>query len=549
MFRFGIASVALGLVVVSSADTGPVTLKKDPAFQTPVTLNTKNEPISDALKDIAGQAGVGLQCETAIDDLKVTVFATKVPAGLLLDKIASVLDCGWTRDNKMNILAIPRAEQQARSDFLDQEDQVIRAAAEKEARSMATSAADASSFEEFEQQFNSSNTSLPGPAPKIPGELPVLRRVGMQSVMASPATYAMGLMMSKWSDADWNSFWGGDVAYTSFTRPNISQDPSQVQSNVAEPPMWVFFRYDAYGGHTLEMAQPPQGRIPHMPNMDEDELSGPLGQTTFGKAVLAWPDITEGDKDEAFKAPIHQIGASAATQNEYMPVPDVGMSDQLEKLSQASDIPIVADGFRAPEPDRVHGGTTNAWLKSLQSVDKAYVRIEDGVAMVRHARFWRLRESEIPEEAIAPMVQRTDPLTIMDYAQFVAGLTPAQQATLSAPKPPILGFPLEPLQYCLPGVAFLGTFTTPPTPGQAVPFGSLSAAQQNLFTAAVMEGSFDGANWMGAGPGFDSSRYAFIFKNMPVTVNGRVVSGVNLFFGQSEQDGISYNVPLNLSGQ
>ena len=197
-----------------------------------------------------------------------------------------------------------------------------------------------------------------------------------------------------------------------------------------------------------------------------------------------------------------------------------------------------------PNPTPRADTTALAWLKSLQTSDKCYVRIEDGVAMVRHGNFWRLRQQEIPEELIQPMVSKADSLSLMDYANFVAALTPVQAATLLDPKPVVLGFSLDPVEYCLPALRFLGSLSTLPANNAPLAYGSLSSTQQALFNETLLESGFTGGNWTGAGPGFDPKQYAFLIRQYPVTVNGRVVPGVSLFFGSSTQNGVAFNVPL-----
>jgi hypothetical protein len=541
MLRHGAVFFALLLVGSAYCQNPSQSFKADPNYQAPVTLQVKNEPISDVIKAINRQTKLQIESSTSLDDLKLTIFVTGTPVGLVMDKIASVLDCAWIKDQAIEILAMPQTKQVARLKFMDLEARAQRAGAENEAHSLANAASSAASYSDFADAYT--KISFPGQGPQVggPTHIPVARRPGPFPTLASPATYAVGLMMAQWSDSNWNDFWGGAVFYTSFTREDPTGTASARQAQQF-PPLYVFVRYDAFGGHEFQIAQPPQGRMARRPSQPDDDFSGELGQNDFAKAVLAWPDVNEGDKDDAFNKPLQ--GGAGSSQEPGPITPQVTMADQLERLSQGSGLPIVADGFHAAEHDVVKGGTPMAWLKSLQTIDHCYARIEDGVLMVRHAGFWRLRQEEIPESLIRPLAARSDSLGLMDYAGLVAALTPVQQGTFLENRPPVLGFSLDPVQFCLPGLAFLGSLSNVPAPGTAVSYESLSGSQQTLFSNAILESGFLGGNWAGGGPGMDPRKYGFVLKAAPVTENGLVVSGATLFFGSSMQDGIGYNVPL-----
>ena len=151
-----------------------------------------------------------------------------------------------------------------------------------------------------------------------PRHMPPGRGPGPLPAIASPATYAIGQMMSQWSDANWNDFWSGNIFYTAFNRttggPSDSRTPGP-------PPLLAFVRYDAFGSHGIDIAQPPQGRMPSRPGDAGDDLSGDLAQTKFGKAVLAWPDITEAEKDDAFSLPIKAVPGQSDREEFGLPYP------------------------------------------------------------------------------------------------------------------------------------------------------------------------------------------------------------------------------------
>jgi hypothetical protein len=164
--------------------------------------------------------------------------------------------------------------------------------------------------------------------------------------------------------------------------------------------------------------------------------------------------------------------------------------------------------------------------------------------MVRHAHFWSDRGTEIPEDAIRPMIDKGKNLTVMDYANFAAGLTPAQLVPLTDFSPPILGFPVDVMQSCIPALRFLGTVGTAFTPNVPMRYSNLSGGAQQLFTDAIYGGLFMGGSWEGPGPGLNPADCAVVVKSADVTQNGRVVPGVTVLFGTSSRSAISYSIPI-----
>jgi hypothetical protein len=496
-------------------------------------------PVGDVLKAISKQLGESFEPSMSLTDLKLTVYVKKVPAGLVLDKIANVLGCAWRDEHGLEMLVMLQDEKDRRQGYLDKEASVLRAEAEKQAHSLADAAASASSLEEFAQSFSHDQPTQPNGGPPGPAHFPRVRLVSPSATVASPTTYALGKQWATWSPSDWDAFWSGNVCFAqvSYDQPSGGNPDTQAR-RIRLPSQYVFARYDLYGDNHLQFAMPPHGSIPRTaPEEKQLRPTGELAATPFGKEVLAWTDTSAADKDPAFS----QVMSPSKDPGPQGPLI---MADQLAWLYQHSGIPIVADAFRnqMPRDRKPLGATPASWLSSLQSVDRCFVRIEDGVVMVRHGGFWHLRTMEIPETLIQPLAQKNEPPTLWEYASFLAALTPAQVALLPSLNPPVLDFPTEPIAYAIPGLRFLGSLGSLPQSNTPIPYSELSSSAQQMYQAALYEAMFQGGNWTGLGPGPNPAKYMFELKAGDVMDEGRVVPGVTLVFGTSDQQAVTYIV-------
>ena len=114
-------------------------------LDTPISLKLKIILIPDALKQISKQAWVKLTSLEPISDLKVTVFGKDVTAGLVLEKIASVLSCEWVHDGDLWRLhmapevsharerIVLKEEELAQQDLTDEVKKLVEASGPQEA--------------------------------------------------------------------------------------------------------------------------------------------------------------------------------------------------------------------------------------------------------------------------------------------------------------------------------------------------------------------------------------------------------------------------------
>jgi hypothetical protein len=527
--------------------------KDDPQYQIKVSIELQNEPLDQAIKLLAKKSGKQIEAATGIADTKVTVFAKDVPVGFLLDKIASVLDYTWKKDESWLILSQTSEESNQISTMLDLEDSLNRQQAEALAEKTANSAG--GTYDQFVQLMNASDSDDQG-ASAQPQAAAVVQTQPMHHLpitlwQATPQTYAIGQLFRTWSSSAWDTFWNGTVAYVVNVVPENQRSTNRRNTASPTEDQLIMARFDKYGARTLEFAVSPNNapmRTYAIPSFLQPVAKA--ADLPLAKEVSKWPNLSES-KDPVLDTPLP--AAPRPTDQDLSIVaptstPPVTMADQLKELWQATGVPIVADGFRtqmAVGQRPISGETARAWLTTLQQRDSAFVRVEDGVVMARHGGFWRLRQYEIPESVLRPLDDSSDHLTVADYVAFVSGLTDPQMASLRAIDPPVVKFSLGRIKDSLPALRFLGSLGQLPPVGQAVRYSEIGASSQSLFLSAVLDASFVGGKWMGSGIGRDPSRYGFMIGNANVPAIGGLAPGYSFLFGSSQGNGVQYQVALS----
>ena len=542
------AIIFLALAALASSANAQtfVNLKGQEAAQKPVTISAKNMPVDDAVSILSKQSGLRLNVSVPFRDLKVTLFVKNQPAGLILDKLADVLDCRWDSQANIYFLVRPRDEDRKIDAFLAAEDAEWRSGAQSDAEKLANAAT--GSYSDFLQTMGKSIDDAaaqgnPGPDPNLGGRRrmgpmhePLLNRTNMES-------YAAGQLYRTLSDSAVSDLWAGQVLQTYL--------PGSDQSRGHGPLLLI--RYDAYGSHDLEMLVPPQPAL-ERPFMVPTNLAPTtsLAQLPFGKELEAWPNLSAAD-DDVLNLPIQQnrpFGRPPASDEEYQPYmiqrmgsqPTLSMADQLQELAEKSGVTVVADGFRtAIEPNKrpVAGADVKGWLNSLVKTYGDYVKVEDGVVMARHGGFWRLRQYEIPESAFAPLEKKKE-LTLDDYIGFASQLSDAQAESLRSINPPVTAFSTEVIRNALPALRFVAALGQTPASGVAVPYEAMNEGLRTQFVNAVEQALFWGGNWKGSGLGADPRRYGFVLTIADVQDIRGLAPGTDFLFGSSKDNGAEY---------
>jgi hypothetical protein len=511
-----------------------------------VTLSVKYCPIDTVLKSLSKQSGIDVEEQGELSSEKLTLFVKGVPCNVVLAQISSVIGAQWKNLSGMRVIERNDQERDALSSYLKAEDLVLRKPAEEE---LEGALARVRAQDETQTEANTSGGGSP---------LPTFRGRVSASRNRAEMEDRIGLVLENASQSDLDEFWQGTYASDVIGAPTKQDSPlhrPRRDSFSSGGTSIVFGIYDYYGGHTLVVGSstfPGVVKDYNVPALLRPE--GSLASTALGKDALAWPSFDLDDSEGAFNAPmkdeqkprfgfgVEPAGAKAVVLETQ--------SDLLERFFKETGIPVVADGFRTSLPldTKPPSGTTPLdWLKSLSGSTGCFVQIKDGVATVRQGGYWRLPEYEIPESSLATMAGDPARLTLVDYANFFAGLTPAQASIFRSATPPEIGFQTSNLVDSIPALRFIGSLSSSfPVNGRPVPVTELGSDSERLAGEAMAESILFGKLWSRS-PSSETGR-VILASIAPTNVEGPegTVSGVLLKLTAPIGETVEYEVPLKL---
>jgi hypothetical protein len=552
--------MAVALTALCAAQVANVAA--DSRLKTPISIKLKIAQLPSALKQISKLVGVTLTNVQTINDLKVTVFVKDMPAGLVLEKVASVLGCEWKADGDLFRLVVDPVERLRRDRYIDAEETAARKEIEDEVSAIAQLSAlnPATIDDEIRQQVAAQQAHSTTSGDYDPQRLALLRRA------TNPQDVTAGRFLAGLDGAKVNAFWRGDEVVGSSAQPQAAGEVADSaagtgfgQSRRARRPpqgLPIFAQFDpllyqvqiATRGSVRTVAKRPAHLV------TEFAPTGKLAAMPFGKEVLAWdqPVPLTGDWSQIVLA---GVDAPAKNSGRLLSV-----ADYLELAFDQTGIPVVVDGFRAPTESRDlnHGiGPFIAWLSVLKQSNHLFTRFEDGFVMARHGGFWRLRKFETPEELLTPLEAKAakgNP-TLDDYAALVAKLTPEQTRPFTIPHGTVVKFDTVPLETAMPALQFYasldsGALTSALRDGLS--FAQMGAAQRQVFEQAALEGVFLGAASTTFGVTLmrmanlgDTRGLGFLVKRDSVPVGGVLTDGQALLFGASLSEATIYKVALS----
>lgn len=429
----------------------------EPEYRKPVALRERLIPVDDLCRQLSKELGVKLQAASDVRDLKLALRLRGRSARWTLERVADVLDLEWKRVSEGYELRAPAASTQALREARRQADSRMRAARRKALDALATAAG--KSFAELKSERDTLAAEReqmladrkPGWSDRVAA---LAGRIQALETAAEEPAYALGAMLRANPTASNRLLEEGEILVASTARvPGVLSfaEPMRRELSQSGTAGWLV------AGHI-------GGEIAYLfIRMEGAAANARSGQLRIAPEAEPTPSRFAGWSQTAaeFAAalPAGPIGESRPDRWPAHPI----VADILLDTAERCDLDLVADAFRIPPSANLPSGATAAdlWRGLAGGAQGPSVRLVDGAVLYRHARFWSLRDSEIPERTLAALdrVPATDRRALFDAAaEFARGLT-VSQIRRFAIRYEGHGANVEAARYALPALNFWGTLS------------------------------------------------------------------------------------------
>lgn len=492
--------------------------RSDPRLAKPISIHVKLVPLSTCVKAFSDATGVGIYVAPSIAERKVTVIFKDRPASEAMTMLAQALFFDWTSEVGGYLLENPHETVNEELGMLSAEDAVLKerlAAAVKELADTAERPK-----EELIEQRDKLQTELdhlrPSRNPDDKKKYEELRKEYRQFNWLD--WYDIGYALRNGPTA-LDALTAGGTVFASTKRgealplpitaipvgvtmvlvqgPDGKPMPERRTSTGAVAalrcnPVTGRLQYKILGTGLGEQGGIQTGREAWL--LDSGEAESKLWKLPLRKHLRDWGRTLDPGL-LAKKLPKEAAGPESPGYAAQA----LTMADHLEHLANSADVSVVADAYRLPVSGEgwMGGATVGDYVRELR--DKAAYetrgatfRTEKGWLLCRHAHYWRLLNSEIPESVYAPMEAKAkagEPLTLDDYATFAGNLTP-WQAMVFCYRPSLTRFPRLPLVQAMPALrlwASLGSDQRRQAYESGLPAAEMSPEQMQLYRVAVNE--------------------------------------------------------------
>ncbi|MGQ9879325.1 MAG: hypothetical protein ACUVSV_00475 [Armatimonadota bacterium] len=547
--RWLVLTISLLPLCTVRADENP--LMQEERLRKPVTVRQKMVLLPDLLRDIGKQTGVNLTCTRDLSADKLTVFVEGKPASEVLTHIATLMMGEWRKTTEGYSLSQKAQAQKWQEELLawDRENRLQDARKTVETYMMHSERDYAELVRQVRRQREARWAGGPPNVLVTPGgeQIRIFTPVSAsEDDYAELHNYLLGRILKGFTRAQWQAFWRGEVfVAATFDLPGALRLPPETlewlqQSVQLGLPYEQEELAEAIRRQKLSEAESTQ----HVLLLFAlDEQAGSV-RTKIARYIPELPEpLTFGSIGSAAmfttKQPLHQLEEHPCLQHwaqwqteprspsspkwlaskivpnpnapkpvsKYsrflLPHPPFTLADYLQWLSQnTSNINIIADAYRtawnayADLPFHVTGETVGDWLQRIaNSPRKAWWHAEDEWLLVKHADFWQLRPTELPEATVRQIEKKIaqgqiDTL-LDDYAALAGSITPAHRYRLQMPGGYVVGFPLLIVQDHLPFLRLWASLNRVQKNATLrdgfIPLQTLSATQQRTFVQCAME--------------------------------------------------------------
>jgi len=472
--------------------------QEDPRLQKAVTLQLPNALFTEIMEELSKQTGVPFNLHPSLQEEKATFFVTNQPAQQVLAQWMSLfgLKCE-PQGEGYQLLPDPALRQQEEA-AVEWERRMIRLEAEKTLRTWSQLVRDdfavyARRASDIEEEMDKLQQEKP------PGwqdrRAALAEQFAQVREVAVWHRYLAGWLYRRFSSTIWRELRHGETVWFSTAQePGTLPLPSDALRWQAYPadtiPRWMLF------GMRLDEAR--RELVFYAFTQPDDDTAEPTA-TVYTHPVS--PDLEDKPsvqrRWERWQTPPEEFRRFRRRIENRTPAPALpqGQStaaDSLLWIAQHAQMNVIADAFRVPARLVVEGDTLAEWLSRFTLQEPGYLRVERNWLLLRHAGYWRLRRSELPEKLVRQMEQKwaTEGLGLDDYAALAAQLTPEGILRLKESDGYSFRFDAAPLRDAALALRFWASLSaeqkTVALQRQPLAYHSLTPVQQTLFQEAML---------------------------------------------------------------
>ncbi len=470
----------------------------DPRLQKTITLQLPNALLSEVTQELSKQTGVPFTLHPSLQEEKATFFVTNQPAQQVLAKWMSLfgLKCE-PQGESYHLLPDPALRQQEqeavewerRATHLDTE-RTLRRWSQLIQDDFPVHAARALDIEEEMDKLQQEKPSgwqerRAALAERFPDALEV----------ALLHRYLAGWLYRRFASTMWSRLRNGETVWFSTAQEPgtlpLPQDALRWQAYPDRPiprSMRFGIRLDETRQelvfYTITQPEDPNAE----PELELDTYPVSPDPEQKPSLQLRWERWqTSPEEFSKYQRTIQHKKSVPA------PLPEQSTAaDSLCWIAKHAQMNVIADAFRIPVRPVVEGSTLAEWLSRFTLEEPGYLRIEGDWLLFRHARYWRLKRSELPEKLVRQMEQKwaTEGLSLNDYATLAEQLTPEGILRVRESTSYSFRFDSTPLRQAAVALRFWASLSAGQKESalqrQPLAYRSLTPVQQRLFQEAML---------------------------------------------------------------
>jgi len=472
--------------------------QEDPRLQKTVTLQLPNAPFAEILEELSKHTGVPFTIHPSLQEEKATFFVTNQPAQQILAKWFSLFGLKCEPQGRGYYLLPDPDLRRQEEEAVEWERRMVRLEAEKTLRTWSQLIRDdfavyARRASDIEEEMDKLQQEKP------PGwqdrRAALAEQFAQVREVAVWHRYLAGWLYRRFSSAIWRELRQGETVWFS-----TAQEPGTLPL----PPDAL--RWQAYPADTtprsmlfgIRLDQAQRELVFYAFTQPGDDTAEPTA-TVYTHPLSPDPEQKPSVQQrwERWQTPPEEFSRfRRRIENKTpSPAPPPGQStaaDSLCWIAQHAQMNVIADAFRVPVRLVVGGDTLSEWLSRFTLQEPGYLRIEGNWLLFRHAGYWRLKRSELPEKLVRQMEQKwaTEGLSLDDHAALAAQLTPEGVLRLRKGDSYSFRFDAAPLQDAALALRFWASLTAGQKKAalgrQPIAYHSLTPVQQTLFQEAML---------------------------------------------------------------